>query len=164
MVAAVLRFLFGSIEEALWPVAGAMGLGIAALAVPLTDLQQLFGAKGFTLDAMTMMFLGNPLAGIATTGDWLPSGLGELGQALPPGAAGSLVRSTAYFDGAGGLTAAPPSAPGSWSGRSCTPSGPGARHGPQRSQTDVAGPSRHAGEGDAGKNCDAEEPKRPDTR
>lgn len=106
IVATVLKFLFGSIETGFLPVAGAMALGIAALAIPLAGLQQLFGAKGFTIGAMTMMFLGNPLAGIATTGDWLPGGLGAFGQILPPGAAGTLVRSAAYFDGAGGVTAA----------------------------------------------------------
>ncbi len=47
----------------------------------------------------------NPLAGIATTSAWLPSGLGTFGQILPPGAAGTLVRSAAYFDGAGGFVA-----------------------------------------------------------
>ncbi|WP_104107004.1 hypothetical protein [Nocardioides sp. 616] len=106
VVSGVLRFWFGSIESGFWPVAGAMALGIAALAFPLTGLQQAFGGKGFTIGAMTMMFLGNPLAGIATTGAWLPSGLGAFGQVLPPGAAGTLVRSAAYFGGAGGLTAA----------------------------------------------------------
>ncbi|WP_166133295.1 ABC transporter permease [Nocardioides ochotonae] len=103
LVAGVLRFWFGSIETAFWPVAGAMALGIAALAVPLAGLKQLVGAKGFTVGAMTMMFLGNPLAGMATTGAWLPAGLGTVGQLLPPGAAGALVRSAAYFDGAGAL-------------------------------------------------------------
>ncbi|WP_225873081.1 hypothetical protein [Cellulosimicrobium composti] len=106
VVAAVLQLWFGSVEGVFWPVAGAMALGVAALAVPLAGLQQAFGAKGFTLGAMSMMFLGNPLAGIATTGAWLPPGLGALGQVLPPGAAGTLVRSAAYFDGAGGLRAA----------------------------------------------------------
>lgn len=105
IVSGVLRFWFGSIESAFWPVAGAMALGIAALAVLLTGLQQAFGGKGFTIGAMTMMFLGNPLAGIATTGAWLPSGLGSFGQILPPGAAGTLVRSGAYFGGAGGMIA-----------------------------------------------------------
>lgn len=83
-----------------------MALGIAALGVPLAGLQELWGGKGFTIGAMSMMFLGNPLAGIATTGAWLPSGLGAFGQLLPPGATGSLVRSAAYFGGAGGLTPA----------------------------------------------------------
>jgi hypothetical protein len=101
VVAGVLQFWFGSIENAFWPVAGAMALGISALALPLAGLQSLFGGKGFTLGAMTMMFLGNPLAGIATTGDWLPKGLGLFGQLLPPGSTGTLVRSAAYFDGQG---------------------------------------------------------------
>ena len=103
---AVLAFLFGSIAAtAFWPVAAAMALGIAALALPLAGLQELFGGKGFTIGAMVMMFVGNPLAGISTTGAWLPAGLGLIGQLLPPGAAGTLVRSAAYFGGAGGVTA-----------------------------------------------------------
>lgn len=105
-VASVLTYWFGSIESGMWTVAGAMALGIAALALPLAGLQKMFGAKGFTIGAMAMMFLGNPLAGIATTAAWLPDGLGAFGQILPPGATGTLVRSTAYFDGAGGATAA----------------------------------------------------------
>jgi len=106
LVAAVLQLWFGSVNAAFWPVAGAMALGIAALALPLAGLQQLWGGKGFTIGAMTMMFLGNPLAGIATTGAWLPTGLGAFGQLLPPGATGALVRSAAYFGGAGGGFAA----------------------------------------------------------
>jgi len=104
-VSAVLMFVFGSITTGFWPVAAAMALGIAALALPLAGLQEVFGGKGFTIGAMAMMFLGNPLAGISTTAAWLPSGLGVIGQILPPGAAGTLVRSVAYFGGAGGLSA-----------------------------------------------------------
>jgi len=106
VVAAVLAFLFGSITTAaFWPVAAAMALGIGALALGLAGLQEMFGAKGFTIGAMIMMFIGNPLAGISTTAAWLPAGLGLVGQLLPPGATGTLVRSVAYFGGAGGLTA-----------------------------------------------------------
>ena len=46
-----------------------------------------------------------PASGIAGSAAWLPSGLGTAGQILPPGAAGTLVRSAAYFGGSGGLTA-----------------------------------------------------------
>lgn len=106
VVAAVLTVAFGSIVGAFWPVAAAMAMGIAGLALPLAGLQEVFGAKGFTIGAMAMMFLGNPLAGISTTAAWLPAGLGAFGQILPPGAAGTLVRSAAYFGWAGGLTAA----------------------------------------------------------
>lgn len=105
IVAGVLMGVFGSITTGFWAVAAAMALGIAALALPLAGLQEVFGGKGFTIGAMAMMFLGNPLAGISTTAAWLPGILGTIGQILPPGAAGTLVRSAAYFGGAGGLTA-----------------------------------------------------------
>lgn len=104
-VAAVLTFSFGSITTAFWAVAASMAMGIAALGIPLAGLREVFGGTGFTIGAMVMMFLGNPLAGISTTAAWLPAGLGVIGQLLPPGAAGTLVRSAAYFGGAGGLTA-----------------------------------------------------------
>ena len=106
VVAAVLRFMFGSITHSVIPVAGAVALGIAALALPLAGLNDFFGAKGFTLGAMLMMFIANPFAGIATGASWLPDGVAVIGQILPPGAAGTLVRSVAYFDGAGGGAAA----------------------------------------------------------
>ncbi len=106
IVAAVLQFWFGSITDAFWPATAAMALGIAGMALPLAGLQHVFGGKGFTIGAMAMMFLGNPLAGTATTGAWLPNGLGFFGQLLPPGATGTLVRSAAYFDWAGGGAAA----------------------------------------------------------
>lgn len=105
IVAGVLMGVFGSITTGFWAVAAAMALGIAALALPLAGLQEVFGGKGFTIGAMAMMFLGNPLAGISTTAAWLPGILGTIAQILPPGAAGTLVRSAAYFGGAGGLTA-----------------------------------------------------------
>lgn len=98
--------MFGSIEHSFWPVAGAVALGIAALAMPLAALNELFGGRGFTIGAMIMMFLGNPFAGIATGATWLPSGVAVVGQMLPPGAAGTLVRAVAYFGGAGGTVAA----------------------------------------------------------
>src|SRR3546814_19024452 len=64
----------------------------------------LLGMKGFALGAVTMMFIGNPLSGMATTAAWLPAGWGALGQLLPPGAAGASVRSMAFFDGHGAPT------------------------------------------------------------
>lgn len=105
VVSAVLQYWFGSTEGVFFEVAAAMALGIAALALPLAGLQAVFGAKGFTIGAASMMFLGNPLAGIATTGAWLPAGVGALGQALPPGATGTFVRAAAYFDLDGGAVA-----------------------------------------------------------
>ena len=84
------------------PEADPTGTGIAALALPLSGLAECFGNKGFTVAAMTMMFVGNPFAGIATSAVWLPTTVATLGQLLPPGATGTLVRAVAYFDGHGG--------------------------------------------------------------
>ena len=106
VVAAVLKYFFGSIEGPLVPVAASVALGIAALALPLAGLNECFGTKGFTIAAMSMMFVGNPFAGIATSAQWLPAGVAMIGQLLPPGAAGTLVRAVAYFNGAGGGHAA----------------------------------------------------------
>ncbi|MCC3290362.1 hypothetical protein [Arthrobacter sp. zg-Y1110] len=106
VVAVVLKYLFGSIEGPLVPVAASVALGIAALALPLAGLNECFGTKGFTIAAMSMMFVGNPFAGISTSAQWLPGGVAMIGQLLPPGAAGTLVRAVAYFDGAGGGAAA----------------------------------------------------------
>lgn len=50
------------------PVASSVSLGIAALALPLAGLIVCFGTKGFTIAAMSMIFVGNnPFAGIATS-------------------------------------------------------------------------------------------------
>ena len=47
-----------------------------------------------------MFLIGNPISGVASAPEMLPTGWGTLGQMLPPGAGGSLLRSTAFFDGA----------------------------------------------------------------
>lgn len=101
VVTSVLRFWFGSFDGSILLPAAALALGIAAISVPLIGLQSTVGGKGFTALAASMMFIGNPLAGIGTSAAWLPSGLGLFGQLLPPGSTGTLVRSAAYFGGHG---------------------------------------------------------------
>lgn len=51
--------------------------------------------------AVAMMLIGNPLSGTSTAPEMLPGWSGTLGQLLPPGAGGQLLRSTAFFDGHG---------------------------------------------------------------
>jgi hypothetical protein len=61
-----------------------------------------------------MVLVGNPLSGISSAPERLPEPAGALGPLLPPGAGGSLLRSTAFFDGAGvGLAALGRRSPGS---------------------------------------------------
>jgi hypothetical protein len=49
---------------------------------------------------LLMVLAGNPLSGLSSAPELLPQPAGALGQLLPPGAGGSLLRSTAFFDGA----------------------------------------------------------------
>jgi hypothetical protein len=48
-----------------------------------------------------MMLVGNPLSGTSTAPEMLPGWSGALGQLMPPGAGGRLLRSTAFFEGRG---------------------------------------------------------------
>ncbi|CAM5609976.1 hypothetical protein STENM36S_06825 [Streptomyces tendae] len=76
-------------------------LGMTALSTTLLGLQSLLGIAGFGLGTALMMLLGNPLSGLATGPHWLPDGWATVGQLPPPGAAGSLLRANAFFDGTG---------------------------------------------------------------
>ncbi|WP_432980747.1 hypothetical protein [Dactylosporangium sp. CA-233914] len=98
---AILQYWLGSLEGDYWTNSGVVALSIAATALTILGLEALFGVAGLGLGAAAMMLLGNPLSGLASAPEMLPSGWGALGQYLPPGAAGSLLRSSAFFDGAG---------------------------------------------------------------
>jgi hypothetical protein len=74
---------------------------ILAISSTTAGLVALIGPPGLGLAAVLMVFVGNPLSGVTSAPELLPSGVGQLGQRLPPGAAASLLRSTAYFDCAG---------------------------------------------------------------
>lgn len=101
---AILQFGTSSLDGNYLLTALTLAVGISAISLPILGLESLLGMKGFALGAVTMMFIGNPLSGMATTAAWLPAGWGELGQLLPPGAAGASVRSMAFFDGHGATT------------------------------------------------------------
>jgi hypothetical protein len=101
VVAAILEFWFGSIDASFLLVGLGLSLGIGAISLLLLGLESLFGKAGFGLGAALVVLVGNPLSGLTSAPEFLPSGWGALGQWLPPGANGTLLRSTAYFDGAG---------------------------------------------------------------
>ena len=85
-----------------WANAGVVALLVLALASLAAGLTALLGVRGFVLAALLMIFVGNPLSGVSTAPALLPEWAGLLGQLLPPGAGGSLLRSSASFDGNGG--------------------------------------------------------------
>ena len=100
-VAAILQFWLGSLNGS-YPVnSSAIALTIAATAVSILGLESLLGYVGIGLGAVAMMLIGNPLSGTSTSPEMLPGWSGMLGQLLPPGAGGQLLRSTAFFNGHG---------------------------------------------------------------
>jgi len=100
-VAAILQFWLGSLDGSYLANSGATALTIAATSVSVLGLESLLGYAGLGLGAAAMMLIGNPLSGAATAPEMLPGWSGALGQLLPPGAGGQLLRSTAFFDGNG---------------------------------------------------------------
>jgi hypothetical protein len=101
-IAALLRFMLGSIDANFWGVAGGLTLGVLAAGLTMLGLGSLFGRVGLALGAAAALLLGNPLSGLNSAPEMLPTGWGQLGQWLPQGANATLLRSTAFFDGAGG--------------------------------------------------------------
>jgi hypothetical protein len=95
------------VEGDWWENAAALSLTVGAIAAIVAGCKALLGHAGAALAALTMILVGNPFSGVATAPELLPRPAGGLGQLLPPGAGGNLLRSTGFFDGsaAGGHVA-----------------------------------------------------------
>lgn len=78
-----------------------VALAVFAVAGTVAGLAAVMGRAGIGLGALTMLLLGNPLAAPTSAPELLPEPWGAVGQLLPPGAAITLMRSVAFFDGAG---------------------------------------------------------------
>jgi hypothetical protein len=81
--------------------AAVLSLAVLAISSVVTGLAALIGPPGIGVAAVLMMFVGNPWSGISSAPELLPQAAGFIGQLLPPGASGQLLRSTAFFDGSG---------------------------------------------------------------
>jgi len=82
--------------------AAAIGLFATAVAGTVCGLGAIAGRPGIGLAVLTVFLVGNPLSAVSAAPELLPQPWGTVGQFLPIGAGGSLLRSTAFFDGAGG--------------------------------------------------------------
>ena len=103
-IAAVMRYALGSIDHNLWAVAGGLTLGALAAGLVVLGLSELFGRAGLVCGVLLALLVGNPLSGLSSAPELLPSGWGRLGQFLPQGANATLLRATAFFEGAGAST------------------------------------------------------------
>ncbi|MFE9959477.1 hypothetical protein [Micromonospora sp. NPDC005299] len=99
--AAVLHGWLGVLDGDLWREAGAIGLFALAAAGTVAGLGALLGAPGIGLGALLVFLVGNPLSAVGAAPELLPQPWGAVGQYLPVGAGGTLLRSAAFFDGAG---------------------------------------------------------------
>jgi hypothetical protein len=97
---AILQAWLGVIRGSWLANAGALSLAVLAIAATVAGLQALIGPPGIAVAALLMVLVGNPFSGIASAPEMLPRPAGAIGQLMPPGAGGNLLRSTAFFDGA----------------------------------------------------------------
>jgi hypothetical protein len=80
--------------------AAALSLTVLAIGSVITGLFALLGAPGAIAGALTMVLIGNPFSGVGSAPELLPRPVGTIGQLMPPGAGGNLLRSSGFFDGA----------------------------------------------------------------
>lgn len=97
---AVLQFWLGTFTGDYWLTSLGATLGIAATSFLVLGLQGMFDMAGIGIAAVLLILLGNPLSGLASAPELLPVPWGTIGQFLPPGATGTLLRNIAFFDGA----------------------------------------------------------------
>lgn len=98
-LAGILQGWLGALHGSYGANAVVISLAIAATGYTVVGLHAALGRAGLALAALTLMLIGNPLSGLTSAPELLP--FGWLGQLLPPGAAGTALRSTSFFDGAG---------------------------------------------------------------
>ncbi len=97
---------FGAFSGNPWAEWGTLALGISAINLTILGLGSVLGSRaGVGLVAGVMRLIGNPLSGAIGGPEFYPSGLGALGQILPPGAVLTALRSVSGFGGAGSACA-----------------------------------------------------------
>lgn len=99
VAAALTDSWLGVITGDWWSEAGTLGFTVLAIGATVAGLAALIGPAGVGLGALLMVLVGNPFSGVTSAPELLPRPVGAIGQWLPPGAGGSLLRSVAFFDG-----------------------------------------------------------------
>lgn len=97
----VIQPWLGSLDGTYLLNAGVVALTIAAISTAVIGLYALIGTPGIGLNVVVIFLVGNQISGLSSAPEMLPEGWGTVGQLLPPGASGTLLRSVAFFDGAG---------------------------------------------------------------
>lgn len=66
-----------------WHLWAAFTMGMMAISFTVLGLAKNLGTAGFALGAVIMLFISNPISGLATGPQWLPHPWGTIGQYLP---------------------------------------------------------------------------------
>jgi hypothetical protein len=101
VVAAGVMHGLGVLTGSYLAAAGSIALLALAISGAVSGLGAMLGPPGIGLGALVVFFVGNPISGLTAAPELLPQPWGTVGQFLPPGAGASLLRSAAFFDGAG---------------------------------------------------------------
>jgi hypothetical protein len=105
-VAAVLTYVAGSTSGGnFWLLSAGLAGGTFATTMILLGIYALAGRIGLGIGTAVLVLFGAPLSGLSSVPEWLPNPWGTLGQMLPPGATATVLRSMAFFDGAGSRSA-----------------------------------------------------------
>lgn len=101
VVTFLLHNVYGTLTGNFWAEFAAVSLGISATSFVAAGLAVILRVPGIGITALLTIFVSNPLSGLAT-GPWLlPSGWSTLGQLMPIGATGHIIRSISFFGGGG---------------------------------------------------------------
>jgi len=97
----IVQFGFKTLEGSYLTNSLIASLAVAAVVSFEVGLGSSFGTPGLGLAAFTMMLVANPFSALSSAPEMLPGIWGPIGQLLPLGAFGHLLRSVAFFDGHG---------------------------------------------------------------
>lgn len=103
---AIVQYGLGALPGDYLANAAVVALLTLAMAATAAGLGATLGPAGVALAVLAVFLLGNPLSGLTAAPELLPQPWGAVGQFLPPGAGGTLLRAVAFFDGAGAATQA----------------------------------------------------------
>jgi hypothetical protein len=99
-VIALLAYGLGALPGSYLALSGLTALTILAIALPVAGLHRLLGQAGIGIGAVLFLVIGNPASGNGTAPELLPGFWRWISQLMPPGAGGTGLRNTSYFDGA----------------------------------------------------------------
>jgi hypothetical protein len=107
LLTVVMHDWLGALDGDWWAVWALYTLAVGAVTGAVVGMHHVFGRVGMAAAAAAVLLLGNPLSGASSAPELLPRGWSVVGQAMPPGALTTSLRSVAFYGqhGASGAVA-----------------------------------------------------------